>query len=101
CALPICQQVLPVVEVAHGDDLLDPLALLHLDQVDHGGAPGRPRRLGYLVDLAAVDHAAVAEEQQRVVVGGDEQLLHEVLVAGGEIGRASAAAADRKSTRLN
>ena len=67
-------------EVARGDDRLDPLALAQRQDVDERAALRGALRLGQLVDLRAVDLAAVGEEQQVVVRGAHEQVLDEVAV---------------------
>ena len=73
-------EVLGLGEVARGDHRLDPLALAQRQHVDERAALGRALRLGQLVDLRAVDLAAVGEEQQVVVRGAHEQVLDEVAV---------------------
>ena len=54
-------------EVARGEHGLDALALAQRQHVDERAALGGARGLGQLVDLRAVDLAAVGEEQQVVV----------------------------------
>ena len=71
---------------------LDPLALAQRQDVDERAALGGARGLGQLVDLRAVDLAAVGEEQQVVVRGADEQVLDEVAVLHVHPGHAAAAA---------
>ena len=70
---------LPVVE--HG---LDPLPLLHLQDVDDVGASGGLAALRDLVALLAVDLAGIGKEQEIVVGGGGEHIHHGVLVTGGD-----------------
>ena len=56
-------------------------------------APRGSARFGDLVPLHAVHFAAVGEEQNVIVGGGDEHILHKVLILAGDAGNAPAAAA--------
>ena len=73
------KHVAVVLELADGQDRVDPLVLLQRQQVDDGPAPGARTRLGNPVDLEPVDLSAARETQQRVVGIGDEQLVDEIL----------------------
>ena len=66
------------------DHGLDPLALLHLEDIDDVGALGGLAGLGDLVTLLPVDLAGVGEEEDIVVGGGGEHFGHGVLLPGGD-----------------
>ena len=70
------------VEVAHGAEGGDLLARLQLHQVHDGLALALRPDVGDLVDLQPVDPAAVGEDQDVGVGGGDEEVRDEVLVLG-------------------
>ena len=71
---------------------LDALALAQRQDVDERAALRRALRLGQLVDLRAVDLAAVGEEEQVVVRRADEEVLDVVAVLHVHAGHADAAA---------
>ena len=78
-------------EVAGVDDRLDRLARLQRQQVDDRHALGRALPLGDLQRPQAVHLAAVGEEQQVGVGGGEDDVADEVV--GLELGPGHAAAA--------
>ena len=80
------------MEVAGGEDGLDPLALAQRQDVHQRAALRRARRLGQLVDLRAVHLAAVGEEEQEVVRRAHEEVLDVVAVLHVHPGHADAAA---------
>ena len=88
------QEVLGLAVVARREHRLDPLALAQRQHVAEVPALGLARRrVGQVVDLRAVDLAAVGEEQQVVVGRGDEEVLDVVLVLHPHPGDADPAAA--------
>ena len=81
------QEVVALFVHIHGagmDHGLDPLVLLHGQDVHDVGALGGLAALGDLVALLAVDLAGIGEEQDVVVGGGGEHVHHAVLVPGGD-----------------
>ena len=85
-------EVLRLGEVARGEHRLDALALAQRQDVDQRAALRRALRLGQLVDLGAVDLAAVGEEEQEVVRRAHEEVLDVVAVLHVHPGHAHAAA---------
>jgi hypothetical protein len=80
-------------EVARRQHGLHALALAQREDVHERAALRRALRLRQLVDLRAVDLAAVGEEQQVVVRRADEEVLDVVAVLHVHAGHADAAAA--------
>jgi hypothetical protein len=74
------------------ENLHDRLVRRKGQQVGHVLAPGVARRVGQLVRLRAVDPALVGEKQDPVMGGGDEEVLHEVVLAQGRTAHPSATA---------
>ena len=71
--------MLPIVEHS-----LDPLSLLHLEDVDDVGPLGGFAGDGNLIALLPVDLSGVREEEDIVVGGGGEPVHHIVLLPGGD-----------------
>ncbi len=82
-----------VGELAQGDGRGDGLALLQGQQVGDVGALGLSGALGHLVNLDLVHASQVGEQDQMLVVGGDQEGVDEVAVPGLDAGDAFAAAA--------
>ena len=74
-------QILGHLVVRDGQHGLDGLIRRELQQVGHVLALGVARALGQLVGLDAVHAALVREEQQPVVRGGQEEVIHHVVLA--------------------
>src|SRR5262249_9332123 len=80
-------------EIAHRNARRDLLALAERQEVHHRLALGLTAALGDLVHLEPVDLAAIGEEQQVRVGGGDEEVGDDVLFLRLHAGHALAAAA--------
>src|SRR3712207_2465202 len=85
-------EVLALVEVARRLHGLDALVLAQRQHVAEEAALRRARRLRQLVDLRAVDLAAVGEEQEVVVARAHEEVLDVVALLHVHPGHAAAAA---------
>ena len=72
--------LLPFPVVEHR---LNPLPLLHLEDVDHIGALGGLAAFGDLIALLPVNLTSVGKKQDMVVGGGGEHIHHVVLLPGG------------------
>ena len=86
------QQVFIIWEVARVDDGGHLLFLFHRNEVDYGRAARVAAAQRNLVHLDAVHLAHAGEEQHVIMGGGNEQLLHEVVVLEVDATHALAAA---------
>jgi hypothetical protein len=86
------EHVAVLAELAHRQDRVDALALVHLEQVHDGLAAARAAALRHLVHLDPVELALVREAEHVVVRVRDEELLDEVvfLRRGGLLAAAAA-----------
>src|SRR5882724_3778373 len=76
------QDVAAGSEITHRHARRDHLALAQREEVHHRFALGLAPALGDLVHLQPVDLAAVREEEEIRVRGGDEEILDDVLFLG-------------------
>ena len=89
-----------LVEAApRGEHAQDLFALLEAEEVHQRPPLGRGAGLGDLVDLQGVDLPLVGEVEEGLVVRGDEEALHEVVVARAHARLALAARGAGSGTR--